>query len=106
MRDKSDRFTRELPAFASGTLVTQNEASRLVESGLVMDFRIARFDGDESIGLRSGWLLHCVGASDRFVTLRAVKSDEFRVFRSLDAAVSMATAIGFTVTELGRPLPF
>ncbi len=93
MKDSSDNKTMELPAFADGTLVTQKVAADLRVAGLVTAYVVARVAG--------GWVVRLGGAKGRGVSLRAVKTDAVRVFKSLDAAVSAVEGCGFDVSELG-----
>lgn len=96
MRDKSDKSTRALQLGAVATM-TVKEAFGLFSSGVVDQWEVSReFDGGYLVKVRASkqgaeWLIRAVKAKD----------GEFRVFQSLDAAVSAVLSCGFKVESFG-----
>ena len=96
MKDKTDRRTGELPGVTFETLVTQAEVRRMVQAGLVSDYLLERRGGESG-----GWVVEFWGAgAGSRISLKAVKSAEVRVFRSLDSAVSAVEAVGLDASRL------
>ncbi|MBU9633637.1 hypothetical protein KTE60_30625 [Burkholderia multivorans] len=92
MRDVADSVTRPLALGVAQTM-TVGQAAGLFSSGVVDGWEVERLDaGGWRVKLRASkqgveWLLRAVKA----------KEGDFRVFQSLDAAVSAVESCGFKV---------